>query len=795
MTLARKFFILTITAVIVSVFNALPAFAQGLTVEQIMQDPKWIGSAPDNVHWSPDGRMIYFDWNPENADADSLYAFTIGGKSPEKVSIASRRAMADPEGDMNTAKTQMVYEKNGDIFILSLTDGTLRQITHTVDRESRPVFDLTGKMIFYQKDNNVYSHDIQTGATSQLTDFRSGTDNSGENEKKDPQQRWVSQQELSLMKVLRERKEENEAAKTQRDLLQPTRPSPYYFGKKNLQAVQISPGGKYVTFRLAQSPSGVVNTEVPAYVRESGYTEELRAYPKVGSPLTTSQSFLYDLTRDTVITISTDSLPGIYTLPAFLAEYGKSTEAKTARETQITSIHWSPSEEYAIAEVRALDFKDRWIARIDLQTGRLTTLDHQHDEAWIGGPGIPWFVGASAATGWLPDNQQFYFVSEATGYAHLYTVNVLSGEKKQITSGNYEVFNPQISRDGKSWYFTSSAVHPGERHFYKMPLSGGEAVKLTSMAGNNEVSLSPDEKYLAIRYSSGNKPWELFLQDNKPGAKPKQITHSLSGDFKAYPWREPEYITFEARDGATVHARLYKPNNPQKGGAAVIFVHGAGYLQNAHKWWSNYFREYMFHNLLADKGYTVLDIDYRASAGYGRDWRTAIYRHMGGKDLSDQIDGTKYLINNHGIDPERIGIYGGSYGGFITLMAMFTEPDVFAAGAALRPVTDWSHYHHQYTAAILNSPQDDSLAYVRSSPIYHAEGLKGALLICHGMIDTNVHFQDAVRLSQRLIELGKENWELAVYPMESHGFEEASSWTDEYKRILKLFERELNGRF
>jgi dipeptidyl aminopeptidase/acylaminoacyl peptidase len=199
----------------------------------------------------------------------------------------------------------------------------------------------------------------------------------------------------------------------------------------------------------------------------------------------------------------------------------------------------------------------------------------------------------------------------------------------------------------------------------------------------------------------------------------------------------------------------------------------------------------MFHNLLVDKGYTVLDLDYRASAGYGRDWRTGIYRFMGGKDLTDNVDGAKWLTEKHGIDPKRIGVYGGSYGGFITLMGMFTTPDVFAAGAALRPVTDWAQYNHGYTANILNVPYQDSIAYVKSSPLYHAEGLKGHLLICHGMVDVNVHFQDAVKLSQRLIELGKDNWELAAYPMEDHGFVEPSSWTDEYKRILKLFEMNL----
>ncbi len=157
------------------------------------------------------------------------------------------------------------------------------------------------------------------------------------------------------------------------------------------------------------------------------------------------------------------------------------------------------------------------------------------------------------------------------------------------------------------------------------------------------------------------------------------------------------------------------------------------------------------------------------------------------------MDAARWLVAQQGVDPKRIGIYGGSYGGFITLMAMFTQPDVFAAGAALRPVTDWAHYNHQYTANILNLPQKDAEAYKLSSPIYFAPGLKGALLICHGMVDTNVHFQDTVRLVERLIELRKENWNLAVYPVENHGFVEPVSWADEYKRILDLFEKNLKG--
>ena len=543
---------------------------------------------------------------------------------------------------------------------------------------------------------------------------------------------------------------------------------------------------------------------VPDYVTESGFTRDLPGRSKVGAPQSSYEFGIYDCQNDTVYFVATSDIPGIFEQPKYLDEYKKETAVDTTDSTKVKKKSkqkkprgvyfqgpvWSTDGKRAAVAILSQDSKDRWIMVLNVTTGKLSLIDRQHDEAWIGGPGI---VGwrRSSSLGWMPDNRRVWFQSEQTGYSHLYTVDVNTGEKKQLTSGNFEIYSPQISADKKYWYFTSNEVHPGERHFYRMAINGGKRVQVTRMIGYNRIYLSPDEKTLAILRSYTNQPWELYLMANKPGAKPRQITHSLREEFKSYPWRDPDVITFKASDGAEVYARLYLPENPQPDRPAVIFVHGAGYLQNAHKWWSSYFREYMFHNFLTDNGYTVLDIDYRGSAGYGRDWRTAIYRNMGGKDLSDQVDGAKYLVQNYGIDPKRIGIYGGSYGGFIALMAMFTKPDMFAAGAALRPVTDWAHYNHSYSADILNIPFQDSLAYARSSPIYHAEGLKGALLICHGMVDRNVHFQDVVRLSQRLIELGKENWEVAIYPVEGHGFREPSSWTDEYKRIFKLFEDNL----
>jgi dipeptidyl aminopeptidase/acylaminoacyl peptidase len=300
---------------------------------------------------------------------------------------------------------------------------------------------------------------------------------------------------------------------------------------------------------------------------------------------------------------------------------------------------------------------------------------------------------------------------------------------------------------------------------------------------------------MAVVHDVANHPPELFVADAESGSEMGQITESPTEEWSGFPWVKPEILSFEAEDGTMVPARIYRPSDmgAESHGGAVIFVHGAGYLHNVHNYWSSYYREYQFNQLLAASGYTVLDIDYRGSAGYGAEWRTGIYRWMGGKDMSDQVDGARYLAASEGVDPARIGLYGGSYGGFITLMGLFTSGDTFKSGAALRSVTDWAHYNHGYTSRILNQPQDDIEAYEQSSPIYFAEnfGADQHLVMLHGMVDTNVHFSDVVRLSQRLIELGKENWELAVYPVEGHGFTEPTSWTDEYRRIYELFERTL----
>jgi dipeptidyl aminopeptidase/acylaminoacyl peptidase len=803
-----------------------------LTVDTIMRDPKWMGTSPSRPFWSEDGENIYFNWRQKGDEGDSLYVVGAKGGTPRRVSTEEQRNLPGRFGSYNKDRTKKLYAKGGDIFLLDIRGKKELQLTSTSTPESNPRFTFDEQKIVFERQGNLFIRDLRSSAEVQLTNLQAagGVSQGGgggftqggrgfsqealggtRDAARTDLQRYLEKEQLQLFEVLRERKSEREAQRKFQEALDLKRPKPYSLGQRNASSFVLSPNERYVTFTLTQLPTDAKRTIVPSYVTESGFTEDLPGRTKVGEPLSVSEFYLYDTVLDSVMQVKLDDIPGIMAARAasdtgrprfrarpsednpggmFMRGGGDSTRSRLRpRTVSFSPVNWSDDGKHAFVQLFSQDNKDRWIVMLDVEKAKFTTtVEHQRDSTWLGGPGVRGF-GFGSTVGWLPDSRRIYFQSEEDGWSHLYTVTIDGKIKVQLTKGKFEIYSPRISKDKKRWYFSSNEVHFGEHHLYSMPLEGGERTRTTSMEGGNEATLSPNEDRIALLYSFSNKPPELFLMDNKPGAKVVQVTSSASEEFRSYDWRAPELLTFKARDGANVPARIYKPGHAN--GAAVIFVHGAGYLQNAHKWWSDYFHEYMFNNLLVDKGYTVLDMDYRASAGLGRDWRTAIYRHMGGQDLDDNVDGAKWLAENYGVDPKRIGLYGGSYGGFITLMAMFTTPDVFAAGAALRPVTDWAHYNQSYTSDILNLPQDDTLAFHRSSPIYFAAGLKGALLICHGIVDENVQFQDAVRLVQRLIELKKDNWELAVFPVEDHGFREPTSWMNEYKRILRLFDTNL----
>jgi dipeptidyl aminopeptidase/acylaminoacyl peptidase len=815
------------------VLQARPADNFALTVDNIMRGPGLTGYEPTAVRWSYDSQWLYFQWkkygDKETAPLDT-YAVNRDGSGLRKLTGLEIKQLPPALGDTSKDKRLTAYSSAGDLFVYDNTTGKTQQLTKTTDAETNPHFTHDGKRIYFTRSNNLYVMSLDSGMLEQLTDIRSAgapapaaTPNGGggrggglnlggrglaappttatgdQPPRGTDSQEYLKKEQKELLEAIRDRAALREELEKKRLSENPRKPFTLQ-PRQSVGALQLTPDEKYaIASVLETAATPAKNTIVPNYVTESAYTEDIPGRSNVGDTQAAS--------RLAIINVETGEVKWAEhgqkrVVPAGelgqRTESGKEVGADTAprppatsdRDVQLGLPIWSEDGAKAVISARAADNKDRWILALDPATGKTRVLVNIHDNAWVGGP-----QGTANILGWMKNDREVFFQSEKTGYSHLYAVafdgGEPRGEPRALTSGNWEVLEARQSRDKSKFHLTASAEGPFDQHLYEMGGEGGELTRLSKLPGKHAATYSPDERWVADIYSYTNKPPDLYVQETRPQVDETRLTTSPSPEFSQYAWQDVPIVKVPARDGVAVPARLFKPGNFKKGGPAVIFVHGAGYLQNVDHKWSSYYHEYLFDHILMDRGFLVIDVDYRGSAGYGRDWRTAVYEHMGGKDLDDIVDAARYVVARHGADPKKIGLFGGSYGGFITLMAMFTQPDVFAAGAALRPVSDWALYNHGYTSNILNTPQADAEAYRKSSPIFFAGGLKGALLICHGMVDTNVEFQDTVRLVQRLIELRKENWSLAVYPVEDHGFLQPASWADEYKRILALFEKNL----
>lgn len=758
-----------------------------LTLEAISSDAgKWAGTAPTAIRWAEDGSRLHFQWNPERGDRSEMYELDLRSpdSKPRKVADDEKRWLSSNPGERNKADTLKVYAFQGDLYLLDLRSGKNRCIMRTSEPESSPRFSFDQQGILFQRVDNLLEWVVETGELRQLTDFRRGKDPE-EKPKLTKQDEYLEKQQLDLFEIIRKQdkdeKEQKERTKRERGPF----PEPTYLKEnESVTSLQLSPDRKFVTFVLNDRTEAAKAKvpDMPKYVTKSGYAEMERLSSQIGGA-----------GRVKVGAAQVDQKLGVMNAADGKIVYVDMGLDKRAYGFQLmggsgpggfaggTALSWSDDGKNAFCVLRARDNNDRWIVLIDVPEAKAKIVDTEHDDAWI---------LSNGPYGWLPDSGAIWFRSERDGYFHVYTLSITDGKPTALTAGKWEVTDVDLSKDKTKFYLTTSESHPGERNFYSMPISGGPRTRITTEEGVYAATPSPDEKWIALSYSNPDAPADLYLMENQPGAAAKRLTNSYTDEFKSYRWRKFKVATIPDADNIALYARLYKPEKPHPARPAIIYVHGAGYAQSVFKNWGGPGTT-PFFNVLLQAGYTVLDLDYRGSSGYGRDCRTAIYRNMGGKDIDSAVAAAKWLASTQGVDPRRIGIYGGSYGGFFTLMALFKHPGDFAAGAAMYPVTDWTHYNQPYTSNILNLPYEDDEAYRTSSPIYYANGLADRLLILHGMHDRNVNYQDTVRLVQRLIELKKTGWELATMPIEDHGWQNEYSRLDSFRRIFGLFEEVL----
>jgi dipeptidyl aminopeptidase/acylaminoacyl peptidase len=752
-----------------------------LTLDQAMADPAWIGPPVEQLWWRWDGRAVNYTLQRAGSNVRDAFTVPVEGGAAQLVDDAARAGLDGTDPVYDQARRQALFVRNGDIFLRDLASGALRQLTRTDDSEGSPQFAADQRTVQFRSGDDWFRWSPVDGVIAPVALLRAEKDPAAP-----PAADALRTQQLRLSRTLSAMEARAEAARdvaTARRRADPTRAArPVYLGDGlRIGATSLSPDGRWLLVTTLPKDDGGREGKMPRYVTTSGYEEMVDVRTRVGRNVPVNEALkLIDLRDGTVRDLAYDPLPGISVDPLASQRQARKLDAlEGKRALSVADLQWSDDGRAAAVQLRSVDNKDRWIATVDLSAARLLPQHRLTDPAWIN-----WNFNEF---GWLPDNRTLWYLSEESGYSHLYTL-APGGKARQRTSGKWEASSPQLSADGGSVFFLCNRARPGDYELCRLDFANDAVTELTALDGVegsdyhdtrpeptffSGFSLSPDGRSILFRHSSPYVPSQAAVVGVDGGAV-RELTDTRTAEYKARTWVMPEFVQVPSKHGAgTIWAKLYRPVGFEAGKKypIVLFVHGAGYTQNVHSRFPYYFREQMFHHRLAERGYLVLDMDYRASEGYGRDWRTAIYRNMGHPELEDHLDGIDWLAATQQGDAGKVGR--------------------FHAGAALRPVTDWTSYNHGYTANILNTPELDPEAFKASSPIEYAEGLQGHLLIAHGMLDDNVFFQDSVRLAQRLIELKKDHWELASYPLERHGFDQPESWYDEFRRIEQLFDRAL----
>ncbi len=542
------------------------------------------------------------------------------------------------------SRTRAAFVRNGDIFIREVASRRLIQVTRTAEPESAPQFSADGRSLQFRSGSDWYSYDIAGGVGGPAVIVR--TEKDPEAKKPDD----LGEMQLRYFSTLRKIKADREAQKHHGDEFakgDPTRaPQPFFIGDDvKIEETALAPDARHLL--IVTTPKGYDRGrrgKLQQFVTDSGYEEQEDERTRVGRNVPAPQSLLLlDLVQHEQHKLAFDDLAGMHDDPLkavreenekLKRERGieskeekhgddkaaqsdskkkddKADDKSKPRAVRIVAdaedgggggIAWSKDGRSLAIQLRAIDNKDRWIATVDFDKSALVLQQRLRDAGWIN-----WNFNDF---GWENDNQTLWYLSEETGYSQLYAKKP-GGKANALTSGKFEVSSPTLSADGRWFYLRANAEAPYAYDVYRVAAGGGKFERVTNYKGMNAFALSPDGKQLVVLHSSPYVPAQLAVTAAESGAAPRELTDTRSSEYKALAW--PDLQVVEVPSSHTqqpIYAKVYKPKDfdASKKYPAVLFVHGAGYLQNVTLGYSPYFREQMFNNLLTEHGYVVLDM-------------------------------------------------------------------------------------------------------------------------------------------------------------------------------------------
>ncbi len=410
----------------------------------------------------------------------------------------------------------------------------------------------------------------------------------------------------------------------------------------------------------------------------------------------------------------------------------------------------------------------------DASTGSSATILTETDKYWVNIADDLYFFA---------DNKRFLWSSERTGFRHYYLYDLAGRQLEQLTSGDWAITgnggvgpgaasHPAVDEAHGFIYFLSNKDNVLDIQLYRLSIADKSIIKVTREPGTHDVVIAPNESAFVDTYSNAMTPPRQDL-DRMDGVRAAAINENKVPELADYQLSPVKFVNLSADDGTKLYASIVQPPDfdVSRKYPVLVNVYGGPQVQNVHNAWDG--KDFLWLEMMAEKGYIIFTLDNRGSYGRGHAFETVIYHYLGKIALEDQLTGVKYLKSLPYVDPSRIGIWGWSFGGTMALDAMFNAPDVFKAGVSVAPVTDWRLYDTIYTERYMGRPQDNPEGYSDSSPAYQAANLRGKLMIAHSTGDDNVHFVNTAEVLNKLILAGKYPDDLMIFPGRGHGIGDA----------------------
>jgi dipeptidyl-peptidase-4 len=723
-----------------------------LTIERIFSSPSLDGQTPKSLKFSPDGsRVTYLQGKSDNLNQYDLWEYNLQSKE-NKVLVDSQVLFSGTEvlSDEEKARRErqriygfgimeyqfsndgsaLLFPLNGDIYYYHLVTKTAKRLTETDAFETDVKFSPKANYVSFIRGENIFVLDIESGEEKKLTK------DGGSNNIKNGMSEFVAQEEMDRM-------------------------TGYWW----------SPDEKNIAFlRVDESPVKVV-------IRNEIYAEKIelieQRYPATG-------------TNNVNIKLAVTDIKGRKTRFIELEKAEGGTSKGNKNDFYIPRVKWLPDSMNLSYQWQSRDQKTLKLNVYNIKKRKQKNLLIEQSDHWL---------NLHQDLVFLDDNKSFIWASERDGYKHLYHFTNEGKLISQLTKGNWVVDSIEhIDEKNGLIYFTGRADTPLERHLYQVPLNGKSpehVARISKRNGFHSINFSKDSKSYIDSFSNISTPEQVSLHK----ANGDHITwleeNKVTEDHPIAPYYskliQPKFGTLSADDGKTdLYYKLYKPENmaPGKKYPVIVRVYGGPHAQLIKNDWQGAdMTQYMLQ-----QGYIVFQLDNRGSNYRGTAFEFPIYEKLGEIEIADQITGVKYLQSLEFVDKERIGVFGHSYGGYMTLMSLFKASDYFKAGVSGAPVTDWLLYDTHYTERYLNHPDINPEGYKESGVFPYVDGLNGPLMIYHGMADDNVLFTNTTKLIKALQDKGKI-FELMTYPGSKHSMRGQKVKVHLNKTIMNFFDR------